>query len=121
MHRREVFLMDLMFHGRVPQQTKRQICSILISNKKELKVVALPVQQQSNAIDFGVFWSIYSLHFIRKENFDTSEMRTHFFQCLVKNELSLFRHGDRNHRKYIHKTIFTALFCSCSMSWAKFD
>ena len=38
--------MDSMFHGRVPQQTKRQICSILDSNKKELKIVALPVEQQ---------------------------------------------------------------------------
>ena len=43
--------MDSMFHGRIPQQTKRQICSVLNSNKKELKIVALPVQQQPNAID----------------------------------------------------------------------
>ena len=41
----EAFLMDSMFHGRVAHQTKRQICSILNSDKKELKIVALPVQQ----------------------------------------------------------------------------
>ena len=33
------------FRGRVAHQTKRQICSILNSDKKELKIVALPVQQ----------------------------------------------------------------------------
>ena len=30
----EVFLMDSMFRGRVTHQTKRQVCSILSSNKK---------------------------------------------------------------------------------------
>ena len=61
--------MDSMFRGRIAHQTKRQICSILNSNKKELKIVALPVQQQSNAIDCGVFaLASHSLHFIRKEN-----------------------------------------------------
>ena len=40
----EVFLMDSMFRGRVAHQTKRHICSILNSDKKELKNVALSVQ-----------------------------------------------------------------------------
>ena len=40
----EVFLMDNMFRGRVAHQTKRQICSILNSDKEELKIVDLPVQ-----------------------------------------------------------------------------
>ena len=86
--------MDSMFHGRIPQQTKRQICSVLNSNKKELKIVALPVQQQSNAIDCGVF-ALAFIHYILSEkktpaevNFDTTKMRTHLFRCLVENELS---------------------------------
>ena len=64
----ELFLMNNMFRGRVAHQTKRQICSILNSDKKELKLVASLVQQQSNAIDFCICADIYSLHFIRKEN-----------------------------------------------------
>ena len=51
----EVFLMDSMFRGRVTHHTKRQVCSILSSNKKELKIVAFPAQQHSNAFDCGVF------------------------------------------------------------------
>ena len=39
----EVFLMDSMFGGRVAHQAKRQICSILNSEKKESKIVTLSV------------------------------------------------------------------------------
>ena len=47
--------MDIMFRGRVAHQTKRQICSIFNSDNKELKIVTLPVEQESNAVDCGVF------------------------------------------------------------------
>ena len=106
----EIFLMDSMFCGRVTHQTKHQVCSILNSNKKELKIVAFPVQQQSNAIDCGVF-ALAFIHCILSEkktpvevNFDTSKMRMHLLHCLVKNKLSQFPRSDRNHRKCIHKT-----------------
>ena len=58
----EVFLMDSIFGGRVAHQAKRQICSILNSEKKEWKIVALSVQQQSNTIDSGVFSLAFILY-----------------------------------------------------------
>ena len=92
--------MDSMFRGRVAHQTKRQICSILNSDKKELKIVALLVQQQSNAIDCGVF-ALAFIHYILSEkktpvevNFDTSKMRRHLLHGLVENELSQFPRSD---------------------------
>ena len=119
--------MDSMFRGRVAHQTKCQVCSILNSNKKELKIVALPVQQQANAIDCGAF-ALAFIHYILSEkktpvevNVDTSKMRTHIFQCIVENELSQFPRRDRNRRKCIYRTISIALFCSCRMPWAKSD
>ena len=110
--------MDSMFRGRVAHQTKRQVCSILNSNKNELKTVALLVQQQSNTIDCGVF-ALAFIHYILSEkkapvevNFDTSKMRTHLLHCLVENELSQFPRSDRNHRKCIQDV---------RMSWTKSD
>ena len=92
----EVFLMDSMFRGWVAHQTKRQMYSILNSDKKELKIVALPVQKQSNAIDCEVFRLTFT-HYILSEqknpaevNLDTSRTRTHFFHCLVEYELPNF-------------------------------
>ena len=119
--------MDSMFRGRVAHQTKRQIYSMLNSNKKELKIVALPVQQQSNAVDCGVF-ALAFIDYILSEkktpaevNFDTSKMRTHLLHCLVENELFQFPRSGTNHRKCIHKTISIALFRNCRMPWAKSD
>ena len=89
--------------------------------------MALPVQQQSNTIDCGVF-ALAFIHYILSEkktpaeaNFDTSKMKRLLLHCLVENELSQFPRSDRNHRKCIHKTISVALFCNCKINWAKSD
>ena len=62
----EVFLMGGMFRGWVAHQTKRQMCSILNADKKELKIVALSVQKQSNALDCEVFRLAFT-HYILSE------------------------------------------------------
>ena len=51
----EVCIMDSLFHGRLPQHTKRQICSF--RNRKTPKIVvnALPLQHQNNGVDCGLF------------------------------------------------------------------
>ena len=46
----EVFLMDSLFNGRISDHTKRQICSIVNYEQDVLKIIALPVQQQSNGV-----------------------------------------------------------------------
>ena len=89
--------------------------------------MALPVQQQSKDIDYGVF-ALAFIHYILSEkkvpvevNFDTSKMRTHLLHCLLENERSQFPRSDRNHRKCIQKSISIALFCNCRMPWTKSD
>ena len=123
----DVFLINSMFCGRVTHETKREICSILNSDKKELKIVALLVQEQSNAINCGVFALAFIPYILSEKNtpvevnFDTFKMRTHLLHVPVENELSQFPRSDRNHRKCIHKTISIALLCNCRMPWAKSD
>ena len=55
--------MDSMFRERVAHQTKCQICLIFNSDNKELKIVTLPVEQESNAVDCGVF-ALAFIHYI---------------------------------------------------------
>ena len=50
-----VYLMDILFNGKVSQQTQRQICAILHCPLDTIKITALPVQQQSNGVDCGIF------------------------------------------------------------------
>ena len=51
----EVFLIDSLFNGRIADHTKRQTCSIVNYDQAVLKIIALPVQQQSNGVDCDVF------------------------------------------------------------------
>ena len=51
----EVNLMASLFKGNIPLQTKRQICAIMDCESKYLKIKVLPVQQQSNSVDCGVY------------------------------------------------------------------
>ena len=51
----EVFLMDSSFNWRIAYHTKRQICYIVNNDQDVLKIIALPVQRQSNGVDCGVF------------------------------------------------------------------
>ena len=56
----EVFLMDSLFNGCIADHTKRQICSIMNYEQDVLKIIALPVQQQSNGVDCGVFAIVFA-------------------------------------------------------------
>ena len=51
----EVCIMDSLFHGRLSQQTKHQICSSMNSKKPKIVVNVLPLQQQNNGYDCGLF------------------------------------------------------------------
>ena len=51
----EIHLMDTLFNGRIAEHTKMQICSILNFAAGKIKVNILPVQQQSNSVDCGIY------------------------------------------------------------------
>ena len=47
--------MDSLFHGRLSQYIKRQICSLMNCKTAKVVVNALPFQQQNNGVDCGLF------------------------------------------------------------------
>eukprot|EP00794_Sanderia_malayensis_P014643 gene14643-16162_t len=47
----EVCYMDSLFHGKLPDKIKLQICSILNTELDSLRIKVLPVQQQKNSVD----------------------------------------------------------------------
>ena len=58
--------MDSMFHGQVAHQIKGQICSVVNSDKKELKTVALLVQQISI---MGYFhWNLFITFYQKRKH-----------------------------------------------------
>ena len=89
----EIFLMDSLFSGRIANHTKRQICCILNCASDELKVKVLPVQQQTNGVDCGVFAVAFVYHILSTKktptdiSFEERRTRSHIVNCIGKNEI----------------------------------
>ena len=92
----EVFLMDSLFNGRIADHTKRQICSIVNYEQDVLKIIALPVQQQSNGVDCGVFAIAFISYILSQHKspidakFNSSKMRPHLLHCLLEDKVTEF-------------------------------
>ena len=123
----EVFLMDSLFSGRIADHTKRQICSILHCGKEALKINVLPVQQQSNGTDYGVFALAFALHVITTNQnpidvfFAPEKMRSHLLKCLSMGKMEKFPVSEKVHKRCAMKQISIEIFCSCRMPWRKAD
>ena len=82
-----------LFHGKLSQQTKRQICSLM--NCKKPKIV-VNVLQQNNGVDCGLFaiafvqFLMYYKKYPINITFKQSLMRNRAMEALEKNKLELF-------------------------------
>lgn len=100
----EVVLMDSLFNGKVADHIKRQICAILNFTGDQLKINVIPVQQQSNGVDCGVFAIAFANYIlINKKNptnnvfFLESEMRTHLLKNFKSKKMAPFPSSDRSY------------------------
>lgn len=121
---------DSNFHGQVSVEVKKQICSILHSDHPKIKLSAIPVQQQSNPVDCG----LYALAFIqyvainKKDptgvRFDQARMRSHTLHCLTANKIKPFPTFNATKeipRQCKAKTFKLQIYCSCRMYWVPSD
>ncbi|XP_068714108.1 uncharacterized protein [Montipora foliosa] len=89
----KVHLYDSLFHDVISQEIEDQTNDLLGGNLIELQFV--PVQQQTNNSDCGVFASAFAVSLALGTNpkhvtFDTSKMRPHLAVCLKAQKLSMF-------------------------------
>ena len=92
----EINLMDSLFKGRVPGHSKQQISALLNCRNKNVKINVLPVQQQTNDVDYGLF----ALEFcseIPLTNFNPvgiyfqeDKLRPHLLHCLATDKITEF-------------------------------
>ena len=87
----------------------------------------MPVQQQSNGVDCGVFaiaFISYVLSHYKSPidaKFNTSKMRSHLLHCLLEIKVTEFPRIKQTIRKCFEKTIKVMLHCSCQMPCRKSD
>ena len=89
----KVHLYDSLFHDVISQEIEEQTNDLLGGNLVELQFV--PVQQQTNNSDCGVFAIAFAVSLALGTNpkhvtFDTSKMRPHLAVCLKAQKLSMF-------------------------------
>ena len=122
----EVCYIDSLFKGRIADHTKQQICAILHCDLKHVKIKVLPVQQQRNGVDCGVFALAFCFHILsEKANpvgifFDESNFRHHLLHCLTANLISPFPKSNGQAMKTCKdREIMVEIFCTCRMPWRK--
>ena len=123
--------MDSLFHGRLSQQTKHQICSLMNCKNPKIVVNALPLQQQNNGVDSSLF-TIAFVQFVKyykkysiNITFKQSLMRNHAMESLEKNKLELFPDIKGMPIEPVkvckRKSFELEIYCHCGMIWSPCD
>ncbi|XP_065657884.1 uncharacterized protein LOC136082459 isoform X2 [Hydra vulgaris] len=123
----EVFLLDSMFKGKIKNYVVRQICAIMQCTKDSLKVRVLPVQQQTNGVDCGLFALAFAQHIActgsnpHYISFENDEMRNHLFKSVIENHLNEFPKTGKLTRFCKEKEFNFTLYCVCRQIWMASD
>nr|XP_047131872.1 uncharacterized protein LOC124810909 isoform X1 [Hydra vulgaris] len=126
----EIFLFDSLFHGSVSFDTKRQICSILHCDLKYIVIKVLPIQQQTNGVDCGMYAITWARQILEAKGvpsttitFEQNKMRKHLLHCILNSQLDVFplAVNSNGFRRCGAKTFRVLLHCSCRMFWSPKD
>nr|XP_047143262.1 uncharacterized protein LOC124817350 isoform X4 [Hydra vulgaris] len=126
----EIYVFDSLFHGTISLETKRQICNILHCQEKNLVFKVLPVQQQTNGVDCGIYAIAWARQILETKSlpstnlmFEESEIRSHLLKCISNNQIEIFpaTKNPFSFRRCAAKTFRVPLHCSCRMFWVPGD
>lgn len=115
----EIHVYDSMYPT-VGTYTKKQIASIISSNEKEIKLKMINVQKQLGGCDCGLFAIAFATTLATGNQpeqcfFDQAAMRRHLYECLTKQEMSMFPHKPRRITRMVKQEDTLELFCTCRM------
>ena len=116
--------MGSLFKGRVSNHSKRQMSALLNCRYKNIKINALPVQQQTNGVDCGLFALAFcSEILLRNSNpagiyFQEHKLRFHLLPFLAADKITEFSKSTKESYKTCREKLFHIdIFCSCRMPW----
>ena len=112
-----------MTNGSVPLDVAKQIAAFSYCESAEIVAEVLPVQQQTNCVDCGLFAIAFATTLARNENpvrrtYDTTKLRQHLVSCLEVGRMSVMP-SHRTNEKKDFKAILNAIeiYCSCQMTY----
>ena len=107
----EVFYMDSLLRRTISHKVKQQICSIMHCSSPCLKIKVLPVHQQTNGVDCGLYAIAFTLYYAinrkypTEVTFDQQLMRHHLLRALAANTLGDFPLTNKKWRKCVKLVI----------------
>ena len=101
----EINYYDSLFHGKIRDNVKMQICNIFKCSGKELTVNVKACQQQTNEIDCCVFAVVNMFHIltgadIGRTKIREDKMRDHLLQCIKSGHFQEFEKSDSSNRVF---------------------
>ena len=123
--RAECYLYDSLSSGKVSTDIAKQIAAFSFCESAELLVNVMPVQQQGNSVDCGVFAIAFATSLSFGENpcnitFDIKEIRKHLVTCLERIEMSPFPRNNSKRSIKCQPSLNTIeIYCSCRMPYDK--
>ena len=116
----EINLMDSLFKGRVPDHSKQQLSSLLNCRNKNIKINVLPVQQQTNGVDCGLFALEFCSEILLMDfnqigiYFQEDKLRPHLLHCLAAGKITEFPKSTKESYKLCGEKLFHIdIFYSC--------
>ena len=124
----EINYYDSMFSGRILNGVMKQVCQIMKCKLPQLKVNAIPVQQQSNSVDCGAFALAFAYTVLEGKDdvskifFNHVKLRSHLLHAILSDNLEPFPLAARvKGRICCAKVVLFDLFCTCRQLWIAND
>lgn len=114
----EIFVYDSLPNCELYSCSKRQIASILHSDKKKIDVIFMDVQIQCGASDCGAFALAFAMSLCAGDNpaelyYVQHSMRDHLLACIEKEEITPFPVRERRKLCRVRERTSFKIYCSC--------
>ena len=105
-----VELADSLTSGKISESLNNQLRQKYSNSTEHLSVFVIPVDQQNNSIDCGLYAIANAVEFLSEGGnpealYNPDEMRSHFIQCLESGEIRPFPKNPKKRRGRKAKTL----------------
>ena len=118
--------MDSLFKGKISDHIKKEICPLLHCPINKIKIEVLPVQQQSNGVDCGIFALAFCLHILLTKSNPVNvfssdgKLPSHLLHCLKNDKIESFPETLREFTKVCKiRSFYVDVYRRCRMPWKK--
>ena len=117
------YVFDRLFSRKIQQDVIHQIAAYSFCPENELIIHVMPVQQQKNGVDCGLFSIAFATSLAFREDpsnstYDSAALRPHLIKCLTSGRISPFPKIEGKRVVRCKPSTHTVeIFCSCRTPW----